>query len=61
MPKFYTVKEVAKIFKKHPKTIYRWIEDGFINIVKVKDGYLITHSEINRIISLGRINITQIR
>ena len=61
MPKLYTVKEVSKIFKRTPRTIYRWIDGGFISVTKVKDGYLIPHSEVNRIISIGRINITQIR
>lgn len=50
-----TVKETAIIFRRTPKTIRRWIDEGqvFKTIIKVKDGYLITQSEIDRILKEG--------
>ena len=50
-----TVKETAIIFRRTPKTIRRWIDEGqvFKKIIKVKDGYLIKQSEIDRILEEG--------
>ena len=50
-----TVKEAAIIFRRTPKTIRRWIDEGqvFKKIIKVKDGYLIKKSEIDRILEEG--------
>ncbi|MCK5235831.1 MAG: helix-turn-helix domain-containing protein [Deltaproteobacteria bacterium] len=52
-----TVKETAKIFKREPKTIRRWIDEGqmFNRFIKVKDGYLIPQSEIDRILKEGEV------
>ncbi len=52
MPKFYTVKEVARIFCSSTYTIRRWIAEGdvFETVVKVKDGYLISDEEIQRLL-----------
>jgi excisionase family DNA binding protein len=48
--KTLTVKEAAKEVKRTEKTIYRWIDEGFLmNIIRVRDGYLIPESEIKRI------------
>ena len=45
-----TVGEAANEFNRTPKTIYRWIEEGFLqNVFKVRDGYLIPKEEIDRI------------
>lgn len=46
----FTVNQVAFIVKRTPKTIYRWIGEGFLrNVVKVRDGYLIPKKELDRI------------
>ena len=37
MYKFFTVKEVAIIFRRHPRTIRRWIAEGFIHAKRVKE------------------------
>lgn len=51
MSKNYTVAEVAKIFRRSTKTIYRWREEGiFREVIQVKDGYLIPEKEILRVI-----------
>jgi len=50
MIKYYTVKEAAKIFRRSIWTIYRWIDEGFIESQKVKDGHLISELEIHRIL-----------
>lgn len=48
--KTFTVKETAEIVNRSEKTIYRWIDEGFLqNIIKVRDGYLIPKDEIDRI------------
>lgn len=50
MPKNFTVKECAGIFKRSEDTIRRWIAEGFFKTVyRVKDGYLIPEAEITRI------------
>ncbi len=50
MPRFYTVKELTKELRRHPRTIYRWLDEGFLQGKKVKDGWLIPHEEVERII-----------
>jgi excisionase family DNA binding protein len=51
MPNFLTTKEVAQIFRRHPRTIYRWIDEGFLQAKKVRDGWLITQEEVERILT----------
>ncbi len=47
----FTVKETAEMVRRTPDTIYRWIEEGFLeNFIKVRDGYLIPKTEIDRIL-----------
>ena len=47
----FTVKEAAKVFNRSPDTIYRWIGEGFLqNYYRVRDGYLIPRTEIDRIL-----------
>jgi len=47
---FFTVRQVALEVNRHPKTVYRWISEGFLqNITRVRDGYLIPKKEIERI------------
>ncbi|MEK7772728.1 MAG: helix-turn-helix domain-containing protein [Deltaproteobacteria bacterium] len=49
--KNYTIAEVAEIFKRSKKTIYRWREEGiFHEVIQVKDGYLISEKEVLRVI-----------
>ena len=52
-----TVKETADIFKRSPKTIRRWINEGtvFERLIKVRDGYLIPRSEVDRVLAEGEI------
>jgi excisionase family DNA binding protein len=48
--RYFTVREVAAALNRHPKTVYRWIDEGFLqNIVRVRDGYLIPETEVNRV------------
>lgn len=49
----YTVKEVADIFRRHPRTIRRWIAEGFIQAKRVRDGWLIPKTEVDRILTEG--------
>ena len=45
----HTVKEVARIFKKSEKTVWRWLQEGvmFPNAKKLKSGgYLIPESDV---------------
>ena len=54
-----TIKEAAETFKRKPKTLRRWIDEGkmFKRVIKIKDGYLIPQSEIDRILKEGEILI----
>ncbi len=46
-PKYFTVKETARIVRRTEDTIRRWIEEGFLKEwIKVKDGYLIRQDEV---------------
>lgn len=51
MVKYYTVKEVAEILRKHYRTILKWIDEDYIVATKVKDGYLISEMELDRILN----------
>jgi excisionase family DNA binding protein len=47
----FTVRETATMLSRSRDTIYRWIEEGYIqHYFRVRDGYLIPQSEINRIL-----------
>jgi predicted site-specific integrase-resolvase len=48
--KNYTIAEVAEIFKRSKKTIYRWREEGIFREVIQVDGYLIPEKEVLRVI-----------
>ncbi len=56
MPRYMTVREVAEVFRKSRKTIYRWVEEGkvFREVVRVNDGVLIPEREVKRIIEEGK-------
>ncbi len=56
MPRYMTVREVAEVFRKSSKTIYRWVEEGkvFREVVRVNDGVLIPEREVKRIIEEGQ-------
>lgn len=53
--KYLTIKEVAAIFKKDVRTIYRWVEarDPIREFTRVKDGILVPQSEVERILAEG--------
>jgi excisionase family DNA binding protein len=50
MSRFYTVRELTVILHRHPRTIYRWLDEGFLHGKKVRDGWLIPQEELQRII-----------
>jgi len=52
MSKRFTVREASEIFRRTPWTIYRWINEGYLHADKVRDGYLIPETEINRLFKL---------
>lgn len=56
MASYMTVREVAALFRRSRKTIYRWIDEGrvFKNVIKVKDGILIPEAEVRRAVEEGR-------
>ncbi len=56
MSRYMTVREVAELFRRSRKTIYRWIDEGrvFREVVKVKDGILIPEAEVKRAVEEGR-------
>jgi excisionase family DNA binding protein len=46
--KLYTVKEVAEIFSKTPRTIYEWIRSGELQASKLGRSYFVAESDINK-------------
>jgi excisionase family DNA binding protein len=50
MSHYFTVKDVAQQVHRHRRTIYRWLEEGYLRGRKVRDGWLIPHEEVERII-----------
>lgn len=55
--KLWTVREVAHHFRRTERTIYRWINEGFVqNVLQVRDGYLIPDQEIQRLQKSFRFN-----
>ncbi len=61
-PKLYKISEVAEKLRVSPKTILRWIEENkYIDrtqVIKVKNTYVVTEAETERLVSLF-INIKQ--
>ena len=57
-----TIKETAEVFRRSPRTIRRWIDEGsvFKRLIKVKDGYLVPQAEITRIMKEGEIVVETI-
>lgn len=57
MRRFYTVKMLCELFDKHENTIYEWINKDrlFPNAFKVKDGYYVPESDVERLMRQGRI------
>jgi len=47
---FLTVKQVAERLHRSRYTIWRWIREGELPAFKVKDGYLIKESSLNKIL-----------
>jgi excisionase family DNA binding protein len=41
-----TVKEAAQLIRRSERTIYRWLEEGFLPAKKVKDGWLIKPEDL---------------
>ncbi len=56
MARYMTVGEVAELFRRSKKTIYRWIDEGkvFKEVVRVNDGILIPEKEVRRAVEEGR-------
>lgn len=47
----FTVKQAAAYVGKHPKTIYRWIDEGILkNVTHIRGGYFISKEEIDRLV-----------
>ncbi len=50
MSRYFTIKQVALKFHRHPRTIYRWLDEGFLHGKKVRDGWIIPEDELEKII-----------
>jgi excisionase family DNA binding protein len=48
---FYSVKEVARLFKLSPRTVWRWIESGMIVPHRLGRVVRISRAEIDRLIN----------
>ena len=51
MPEYLTVREVAKLVRRHQRSVYRWLDEGFIAGKKLRGGWLIPRDEIDRILN----------
>lgn len=47
--KYLKVSEVSIIFKRHPATIRRWVREGKLEALKIRNGYLIPASEVENL------------
>ncbi len=58
MPRYMTVREVAEVFRKSSKTIYRWVEEGkvFREVVEGSTRRCHPHAEreVKRLIEEGK-------
>lgn len=50
MNELYDVKRVAKIFCVTQRTVYRWVEQGKINAIKICGNIRFTQEEVDRLI-----------
>ena len=50
MSKYFTVQEVAQVLRRHPRTVYRWLDEGYLHGKKDRDGWLIPAEEVERLI-----------
>ena len=54
--KYYTIKEVAEMFKLSEGTVRNWVWQGKVQIIKIGNATRITEEEIHRLINNGREN-----
>lgn len=47
--KYFTVKEVSTIFRRHPATIRKWIAEGRLYALKFKRGLFIPETEVEKL------------
>jgi putative resolvase len=50
MDKLFTIAETADYLRVSKMTIYRWIDSGRLNSIKINQKHLIAESEIKRLI-----------
>ena len=53
MEQYFTVAELASLIHKGLSTCYRWLEHGIIRGVRVGNRWLISETEIQRILNGG--------
>ncbi len=47
--KYFTLKEVSIIFRRRPETLRRWVREGRLQALKIRNGFLIPESEIQKL------------
>ncbi len=48
--KYLTAREVADLFRRDIRTVYRWIREGYISeVYRVRDGFLIPEREVEKL------------
>lgn len=52
---FYTLKEVAKMLRVSMTTIYRYVESGKLNAVKIGNSYRVTDEDLRKFIDDCRV------
>ncbi|KXK09308.1 MAG: Helix-turn-helix domain protein [candidate division WS6 bacterium OLB21] len=58
--KYYTIKEVAEIFKVAYLTVYRWIVQGKLEAYKIGKKYMIKEEDIQKLLDNSKVkkNVT---
>ncbi len=53
--KYYTLQEVAEIFKVAYLTVYRWVTKGKLEAYKVGKKYMIKESDIQKLLDNSKV------
>lgn len=49
MEKFYKIKDVAEVFSVTRQTIYNWIAEGKVNVIRINGNPRISEKEVERL------------
>jgi len=56
MKEYLTAKQVAEILKLHPKTVYRYIREGYLPAVKMRRIVRISQEDVEKFINKEKVS-----